>query len=55
MVPELTVRLHVALALLLAETDRKAEAKEVAKAACALAAPGNPQREFLDQNKLCEP
>jgi rhomboid protease GluP len=55
MVPELTVRLHVALALLLAETDRKAEAKEVAKAACALAAPGNPQREFLDNHALCAP
>ena len=55
MAPELSVRLHVALALLLADTDRKEEAKEAAKAACALAAPGHPQREFLDQRALCAP
>ncbi len=55
MAPGLTIRLHVALALLLAEDGRKAEAKEVAKAACTLAAPDDPQREFLNQHALCAP
>jgi rhomboid protease GluP len=55
MAPELAIRLHVALAVLLADDGRKAEAKEAAKAACELAKPDNPQRQFLDKYALCAP
>jgi rhomboid protease GluP len=55
MVPELTIRLHVALALLLAEDGRMTEAKETARTACELAKPDNPQRGFLDKYQLCAP
>ena len=52
--PEVSIRLHVALALLLVEQDRKAEAKEAAKTACELA-PSGPQRALLDKEALCSP
>lgn len=55
MIPEVTIRLHVALAILLEEDGRKSEAKETAKAACELAPSSNPQREFLDKYSLCAP
>lgn len=54
MVPELSVRLHTALAILLVEEGRKAEAKEMAQPACALA-PSGDQRQFLDKYALCAP
>jgi rhomboid protease GluP len=52
--PEIAVRLHAALALILNEEGRTAEAKEAAKVACELASSGR-QRELLDQNGLCAP
>lgn len=55
MVPELSIRLHVALALVLAEDGRMTDAKEAAKAACSLAPADHPQREFLDKDGLCKP
>jgi rhomboid protease GluP len=55
MIPEVTIRLHVALAILEDEDGRKAQAKQTAKVACELAKPDNPQREFLDKYQLCAP
>lgn len=54
MIPEIPLRLHTALAILLAQDGRLTEAKTEAKTACDLEKTG-PSRELLDQNKLCEP
>ncbi len=55
LVPDFTVRLHVLLAVLLAEDGRKDDAKTAAKRACELASAGNPMRQFLDKHSLCAP
>jgi rhomboid protease GluP len=49
---ELSHRLHTLLAVVLAETGRAGEAKEVAKPACNALSSG-PMRQLLDQQKLC--
>jgi rhomboid protease GluP len=55
MVPDISMRLHMLLAVLLAEDNRNAEAKETAKAACELASSGTPERALLDKYSLCAP